>query len=180
MQPEEDAPHGVRSSKPPPAGPAFDRLLAMGPCPSRRQFLVALGVGAVGVACTRGSSTSPSGSIAALTEGVQQLSVLGTGADAPPMNAGKNRFGFALVDLQTRAIVGGTPQVWLALDEMSRAIGPFAATWHPFTAYRQTGDRSPESPLPGAFAAGVEDRKSTRLNSSHVKISYAVFCLKKK
>src|SRR5690606_41842272 len=26
----------------------------------------------------------------------------------------------------------------------------------------------------------VVDRKSTRLNSSHVKISYAVFCLKKK
>src|SRR5690606_42020793 len=28
--------------------------------------------------------------------------------------------------------------------------------------------------------AGISDRKSTRLNSSHVKISYAVFCLKKK
>src|SRR5437868_9993647 len=28
--------------------------------------------------------------------------------------------------------------------------------------------------------AGAEDRKSTRLNSSHVSISYAVFCLKKK
>src|SRR5690606_40793635 len=28
--------------------------------------------------------------------------------------------------------------------------------------------------------ANTEDRKSTRLNSSHVKISYAVFCLKKK
>src|SRR5690606_39323591 len=26
----------------------------------------------------------------------------------------------------------------------------------------------------------IQDRKSTRLNSSHVKISYAVFCLKKK
>src|SRR5690606_41200050 len=26
----------------------------------------------------------------------------------------------------------------------------------------------------------LQDRKSTRLNSSHVKISYAVFCLKKK
>src|SRR5690606_41269610 len=26
----------------------------------------------------------------------------------------------------------------------------------------------------------AEDRKSTRLNSSHVKISYAVFCLEKK
>src|SRR5438874_5585835 len=28
--------------------------------------------------------------------------------------------------------------------------------------------------------AGAPDRKSTRLNSSHVEISYAVFCLKKK
>src|SRR5690554_7775994 len=27
---------------------------------------------------------------------------------------------------------------------------------------------------------GMADRKSTRLNSSHVRISYAVFCLKKK
>src|SRR5437660_9095648 len=32
-----------------------------------------------------------------------------------------------------------------------------------------------------SFAAlGRKDRKSTRLNSSHVAISYAVFCLKKK
>src|SRR5690625_6629449 len=29
-------------------------------------------------------------------------------------------------------------------------------------------------------AAAIVDRKSTRLNSSHVAISYAVFCLKKK
>src|SRR2546430_6283482 len=29
-------------------------------------------------------------------------------------------------------------------------------------------------------ARGVQDRKSTRLNSSHSQISYAVFCLKKK
>src|SRR3712207_7284803 len=35
---------------------------------------------------------------------------------------------------------------------------------------------------PGAVADGGhgEDRKSTRLNSSHANISYAVFCLKKK
>src|SRR5699024_12578865 len=33
-------------------------------------------------------------------------------------------------------------------------------------------------PLEGAGV--VRDRKSTRLNSSHVSISYAVFCLKKK
>src|SRR5690606_41892984 len=31
-----------------------------------------------------------------------------------------------------------------------------------------------------ALAFNPVDRKSTRLNSSHVKISYAVFCLKKK
>src|SRR2546426_3047313 len=30
------------------------------------------------------------------------------------------------------------------------------------------------------FIGSVEDRKSTRLNSSHLVISYAVFCLKKK
>src|SRR5207302_11312794 len=35
---------------------------------------------------------------------------------------------------------------------------------------------------PGRYVPshGDGDRKSTRLNSSHVKISYAVFCLKKK
>src|SRR5206468_10642865 len=32
---------------------------------------------------------------------------------------------------------------------------------------------------PAAYAARFEDRKSTRLNSSHDQISYAVFCLKK-
>src|SRR5690606_41646091 len=32
----------------------------------------------------------------------------------------------------------------------------------------------------GARSSMAADRKSTRLNSSHVKISYAVFCLKKK
>src|SRR5438874_11683001 len=31
----------------------------------------------------------------------------------------------------------------------------------------------------GGWAHGAGDRKSTRLNSSHVEISYAVFCLKK-
>src|SRR5207302_9736712 len=32
----------------------------------------------------------------------------------------------------------------------------------------------------GQASVAKKDRKSTRLNSSHVKISYAVFCLKKK
>src|SRR3712207_8450202 len=41
----------------------------------------------------------------------------------------------------------------------------------------------PEEPRTGvaeAETASAQDRKSTRLNSSHANISYAVFCLKKK
>src|SRR3712207_7424198 len=40
------------------------------------------------------------------------------------------------------------------------------------------GDQLVEGDVAGAGV--VEDRKSTRLNSSHANISYAVFCLKKK
>src|SRR5262245_65198515 len=36
------------------------------------------------------------------------------------------------------------------------------------------------SPSAGSAAVDHRDRKSTRLNSSHLGISYAVFCLKKK
>src|SRR5690554_7448833 len=35
-------------------------------------------------------------------------------------------------------------------------------------------------PVHAPTSGTIEDRKSTRLNSSHVRISYAVFCLKKK
>src|SRR3989454_690278 len=37
-----------------------------------------------------------------------------------------------------------------------------------------------ESEVGGMYESFVQDRKSTRLNSSHLVISYAVFCLKKK
>src|SRR5690625_6781726 len=39
---------------------------------------------------------------------------------------------------------------------------------------------SPHRPFCRLLQAVLLDRKSTRLNSSHVAISYAVFCLKKK
>src|SRR5690606_40492763 len=45
------------------------------------------------------------------------------------------------------------------------------------------GTEAPITPMGiGGFAVmkALSDRKSTRLNSSHVKISYAAFCLKKK
>src|SRR2546430_10051902 len=40
--------------------------------------------------------------------------------------------------------------------------------------------RSPPRPRPPRPSRRRRDRKSTRLNSSHSQISYAVFCLKKK
>src|SRR5256885_10934060 len=42
------------------------------------------------------------------------------------------------------------------------------------------GEIRPPPPPRGVAGARSEDRKSTRLNSSHLVISYAVFCLKKK
>src|SRR3712207_7399022 len=43
-----------------------------------------------------------------------------------------------------------------------------------------TGKVAVQVAAPAYNEAGIQDRKSTRLNSSHANISYAVFCLKKK
>src|SRR2546430_12677179 len=43
-----------------------------------------------------------------------------------------------------------------------------------------TGNQAIQQVQAGLKAIYVRDRKSTRLNSSHSQISYAVFCLKKK
>src|SRR3989475_7632113 len=53
----------------------------------------------------------------------------------------------------------------------------------PSTAGRRAvggAERVELPPRSRALAVGLRDRKSTRLNSSHSQISYAVFCLKKK
>src|SRR2546426_3532421 len=72
---------------------------------------------------------------------------------------------------------------------------PPRSTLFPYTTLFRSLERSQagfESGAAGALQAGavrlvvrrlvddVQDRKSTRLNSSHLVISYAVFCLKKK
>src|SRR3712207_9121444 len=49
---------------------------------------------------------------------------------------------------------------------------------HERPAQRRGGDA--EAAGEAAADAAEQDRKSTRLNSSHANISYAVFCLKKK
>src|SRR2546427_5017625 len=66
---------------------------------------------------------------------------------------------------------------------------PPRSTLFPYTTLFRSefADRQPRLHLGPAAHAGVPalevgkvDRKSTRLNSSHSQISYAVFCLKKK
>src|SRR5690625_7072254 len=57
-------------------------------------------------------------------------------------------------------------------EEATAARGPrLRLQWTSFSG--------PQSPV-AAPRSSQRDRKSTRLNSSHVAISYAVFCLKKK
>src|SRR3712207_9502658 len=51
--------------------------------------------------------------------------------------------------------------------------------WCIITRLWGSAERLPSAPATSSTAA-IEDRKSTRLNSSHANISYAVFCLKKK
>src|SRR2546430_12517673 len=59
-------------------------------------------------------------------------------------------------------------------DEIEEQLGDAALV---AAAARQVGR---DGGLQGEVLVGSEDRKSTRLNSSHSQISYAVFCLKKK
>src|SRR5439155_9075645 len=56
---------------------------------------------------------------------------------------------------------------------------PFQASGNP-SGQRRKGFARGSRPLPSRWPPRPQDRKSTRLNSSHVAISYAVFCLKKK
>src|SRR5207248_7531289 len=73
-----------------------------------------------------------------------------------------------------------------------KAIGPTArgspsihttfspSPWRKPSLKLKATSPAPARPHPNAHRQAVSDRKSTRLNSSHRTISYAVFCLKKK
>src|SRR4051794_37110923 len=68
----------------------------------------------------------------------------------------------------------------LAVIRSMKADLPIHATG---VLFLHTGHNNAGRPSLGSwvrYGLGSEDRKSTRLNSSHPSISYAVFCLKKK
>src|SRR5579872_7576392 len=57
---------------------------------------------------------------------------------------------------------------------------PPRSTLFPYTTLFRSRPPWPGWRTGRSSGRGWRDRKSTRLNSSHVRISYAVFCLKKK
>src|SRR6266480_7375204 len=71
----------------------------------------------------------------------------------------------ATTEIYTLSLHDALP-ISLASDDLRKML-------HEVTAARDVQDLR-------AAADGEQDRKSTRLNSSHMSISYAVFCLKKK
>src|SRR5688500_19402411 len=65
--------------------------------------------------------------------------------------------------------------------DMRRGAAQVAAPLARTSRWGGVKERRRDSALPPSHASNQHsDRKSTRLNSSHLVISYAVFCLKKK
>src|SRR5437667_10432049 len=74
------------------------------------------------------------------------------------------------IDTFAKSPVAGSPEQARLGSERPRAGNPEVTV----------GSVSPVTGNPDVARSGTKDRKSTRLNSSHITISYAVFCLKKK
>src|SRR5690554_7609757 len=99
--------------------------------------------------------------------------------------------------LRSNAMIFRTSPLWSVLllagcagfqpQPVEQPLTP-PAQWHQETNAGETvnadwwqafGDEQLNRLVNRAYANNPGDRKSTRLNSSHVRISYAVFCLKK-
>src|SRR5690242_21533761 len=79
----------------------------------------------------------------------------------------------ATTEIYTLSLHDALP-IWRTISIRRPAGGPV------HVAVRVTTDAPALTPLTRAATCTGPDRKSTRLNSSHMSISYAVFCLKKK
>jgi hypothetical protein len=116
----------------------------------------ALGLSALLAACDGGGSSppaAPAGSLQALQADARQLSLLGAQSQ---LQAGRSLFTFGLATSDNQLVAGGTPQVWAATNDTSKALGPFPTRWFELRAYERTRDRSPRSELTGFYGAEVE------------------------
>src|SRR5690625_1463523 len=73
-------------------------------------------------------------------------------------------------------VVEQAENITIEFEQLS--VGMLAKSWQDFKGYFVIIDEAHLVKNPTSKRG--KDRKSTRLNSSHVAISYAVFCLKKK
>jgi hypothetical protein len=137
-----------------------------GPRVSRRELLRlagagggALGLAALLAACGgdepggTASGAAPAGSLKQLAVDATQVSLLGAQSQ---LAVGRSLYTFGLATADNRLVAGGSPQVWVARDDTSRAAGPFPTRWFELKAYVQTRDTGPHSPISGFYAAEVE------------------------
>src|SRR5690242_614714 len=78
-----------------------------------------------------------------------------------------------------RTRLGGFSLVAKLFEQRAHVLGVFFLHCQDLF-HHPAGGRIAVTKITDHLAVGFEDRKSTRLNSSHMSISYAVFCLKKK
>src|SRR5688572_31303158 len=124
----------------------------------RRQFLAALGSGVAGFSCLTATAQEKGAALPVAKRVVASDDYYGTTV-LDPYRWMENANDPELVawlkaqNARTRALLGKTPGSAAMRKRVSALSGELSVT---------------------------RDRKSTRLNSSHSQISYAVFCLKKK
>src|ERR1035438_10786027 len=83
-----------------------------------------------------------------------------------------------IANFRELGIAAQTGQQWILLDRRIRAVIPIDCAFE----HGERGTRPAavcQMPRSEVICFAILDRKSTRLNSSHLGISYAVFCLKK-
>src|SRR5207245_3583105 len=118
-----------------------------------------------------GRSVRPSGTAVRSPSG-ERLSMTRTGRDPSPEAERSASQGFCDIPHVNVPPPGG------AHFYFPGPVSGAAAPTDPSGAHSEGRDPSPIFNFKGFV--GLADRKSTRLNSSHGSISYAVFCLKKK
>src|SRR5438445_4427538 len=108
----------------------------------------------------------------------------------PGAEPGRTVYSVSRLNREVRALLErGLGVVWVE-GELSNLSQPASGHWYfslkdrdaqlRCAMFRLKNSQLGFTPSPGQHVLARGDRKSTRLNSSHANISYAVFCLKKK